>query len=317
MPFYAKPVWSERGHSANATDQVKESLALLAQEKVVMVPGGAFVMGSGPWNFHGANLPLVYELLDGAVYGRDSERRHFFASVLIDFDRGERSLGMFKYCLQNEFLSCEIGHGRTFAPSKLRVNYRFVPDTEYPSNEELTALLRGKAGPSSAGLSKKPSRDSAPLRALNERSDTDSPFGSFDELRRAADSPLYEGGASALKQAGEGERLSVEVVDLLIAAQQPALVKVLNGKRIELTGQVLGSDNGTFRLMRLLVLCCAADAQPLAVQVKTHQGPKPTPMTWVKVTGKVTFAKKGKAMVPVIAAESVVSVSQPDEPFLF
>ena len=186
-----------------------------------------------------------------------------------------------------------------------------VPDTEYPSNEEMAALLRENAGHSGAPSPKKP------LRALNERSDTASPFGSFDELLRAADSPLHQGGAGALKQAGDGERLSVEVVDLLIAAQKPALVKALNGKRIELTGQVLGSDGGNFRLMRLLVLCCAADAQPLAVQVKTHQGPKPTPMSWVKVTGKVIFTKKGKAIVPVIAAESIAPVSQPDEPFLF
>jgi len=180
-----------------------------------------------------------------------------------------------------------------------------VPDPEYPSNKELTEMLRWEK-------SRK-----APLMALNEKSVTDSNFGSIDELLDKADSPLHEGGAGALKTTDDGTCLAVEVVDLLIAAQNPTLLKQLNGKRIELTGQVLSSDGGNFRLLRLLVLCCAADAQPLAVRVETHGKPKPTQMTWVKVAGKVTFAKKGKSVIPVIAAEKVTPVPEPEEPFLY
>jgi len=192
-----------------------------------------------------------------------------------------------------------------------------VPDTEYPSNEELAAMLRENGGASSAERQKRGLRAKGSLRALNERSDTSSPFGSFNQLLRAADSPLHEGGAGAFQPGGDGKCLAVEVVDLLIAAQQPAFYNALNGKRVELTGQVLGSDRGAFRLLRLLVLCCAADAQPLAVRVENHTGPNPTPMAWVKVTGKVSFLKKGKAVVPVIAAENVAAVAQPEEPFLY
>jgi len=186
-----------------------------------------------------------------------------------------------------------------FSPSKN------VPDSEYPSNEELATMLRG-------GKSGK-----VPMTALNERSKTETPFGSIRDVLEQADSPLHEGGSTALKTSDNGAFLAVEVVDLLIAAQNPSLLKQLNGKRIELTGQVLSAEGGNFRLLRLLVLCCAADAQPLAVKVETHGQAKPPQMAWVKVAGKVTFAKKGNTMIPVIAAEKITAIPEPDEPFLF
>jgi len=195
-----------------------------------------------------------------------------------------------------------------------------VPELEYPSNEKLTSILRGDEFVLPADSRQPPKtivHKNAPLQALNERAKPDSPFGSVKDVLRMADSPLQHGGAAAL-QSGEDERcIAVEVVDLLVAAQDPALMKELGGKRIELTGQVLGPEPGNFRLMRLLVLCCAADAQPLAVRVETRGKMKPTQMAWVKVVGKASFEKKGKGTIPVIIAEKITVIPQPEEPYLF
>ncbi|MBH5338290.1 TIGR03943 family protein [Streptomyces pactum] len=59
----------------------------------------------------------------------------------------------------------------------------------------------------------------------------------------------------------------------------------LRGRTVRLTGFVSpGEDRDTWYLTRLLVGCCAADAQ--AVKVEMHGGPRPPrPGTWLSVTG--------------------------------
>ena len=195
-----------------------------------------------------------------------------------------------------------------------------IPELEYPANEKLASILRGDEWVFPADPRKPPRRivhKNAQMKALNERPQSDSPFGSFNDVLKMADSPLHEDGVAALKTGEDSRCLAVEVVDLLVAAQNPKLMKELDGKRVELTGQVLGSEAGNFRLLRLLVLCCAADAQPLAVRVETHEKTKPSQMTWVKVVGKASFAKKGKGSIPVITAEKITVIPQPDEPYLY
>jgi len=201
-----------------------------------------------------------------------------------------------------------------FSPSKN------VPDLDYPSNEKLASLLRGDELIFPADLKKPPRlivHKNAPMKAVNEQPDADTPFGSFNDLLKMVDSPLHDGGTAALKTGDDQRCLAVEVIDLLVASHNPALMKELNGRWVESTGQVLGTGTGNFRLLRLLVLCCAADAQPLAVRVEAHGQPKPAQMTWVRVAGKVTFVKKGKINVPVITAEKITGIPQPDEPFIF
>jgi len=58
----------------------------------------------------------------------------------------------------------------------------------------------------------------------------------------------------------------------------------LTGHQIALTGFVLGPEPGGFQLARLVITCCAADAQPIVAQVLTSAAP-PARDTWVTVTG--------------------------------
>ena len=195
-----------------------------------------------------------------------------------------------------------------------------IPEEEYPSNTKLTEILRGGEMFFPKDAHEPPRwvpHKNAPIKALNERSKADSPFGSLKDVLEMADSPLHESGVAALKTAEDSRCLAVEVVDLLVAAQNRTLMKEMDGKRVALTGQVLQSEAGNFRLLRLLILCCAADAQPLAVRVETNEKTKPDQMVWVKVVGTAHFTKKGKGSVPVITAEQITAIPQPEEPYLY
>ena len=76
----------------------------------MMVPGRAFVMRRSAGNLHCANLPLIHELLDGTVDSCDSKTGKFFASLLPNFSRRQRTLGVLKHSAQNKLLLCEVNH---------------------------------------------------------------------------------------------------------------------------------------------------------------------------------------------------------------
>lgn len=201
-----------------------------------------------------------------------------------------------------------------FSPSK------DVPEDDYPSNAALAAKLRADSNLSMAEVQKLPKgalSPKTPLKALNERPGAETPLGKLADVLKMADSPLHEEGVGALSAGGTGDCRAVEVVDLLVAAQSARLRQELTGQRVELTGQVLGAETGNLRLLRLLILCCAADAQPLAVRIETHEKCRLPQMAWVKVVGKVGFTNRGKESIPFLAAESISAIPRPEEPYLY
>ncbi|GFH34221.1 TIGR03943 family protein [Streptomyces pacificus] len=68
-----------------------------------------------------------------------------------------------------------------------------------------------------------------------------------------------------------------------IARVQQEERQSLQGRTVVLQGFVTPGEDGTWRLARLLISCCAADAQSLAVTV--HGVTAPPADTWVTVTG--------------------------------
>ena len=109
----------------------------------------------------------------------------------------------------------------------------------------------------------------------------------------------------------------VEVGDLLIAAQTKPGMAQYDGKRVEVIGQITPLGDKEFEVVRMLMLCCAADAQMLAVRVQSDPRPPLQPMQWVKVMGRVNFAKKGDLEVPIITAESVVVAPEPADRYVY
>jgi uncharacterized repeat protein (TIGR03943 family) len=132
--------------------------------------------------------------------------------------------------------------------------------------------------------------------------------------------------------------IKVEITDLLYAAQEPSSRKDFEGKRVELIGQLVRPkargasakivDPNTFRVMRLVMVCCAADAMPAALKIQSVQKPDESEMSWLRVTGVVHFRPRPKSVgddgidygdypEPVIVAEKIVNTPAPREKFIY
>jgi uncharacterized repeat protein (TIGR03943 family) len=126
----------------------------------------------------------------------------------------------------------------------------------------------------------------------------------------------------ALRPDKEGN-IHAEVIDLLYACEDPSMRKDFEGKQVAMIGQVAHRnktqhERGPFQLIRFVMVCCAADVQPIAVLV---QYPKTAPdfelMSWVKVIGKVRFQTVDDHLEPVVDALKVAPIPQPADQYLY
>ena len=126
----------------------------------------------------------------------------------------------------------------------------------------------------------------------------------------------------ALRPDREGN-IHAEVIDLLYASEEASMRKDFEGKQVAMIGQVAHRnkarhERGPFQLVRFVMVCCAADVQPVAVMV---QYPKTSPdfelMSWVRVVGKIRFDPAGDHLEPVVDALKVTSIPQPADQYLY
>jgi uncharacterized repeat protein (TIGR03943 family) len=89
--------------------------------------------------------------------------------------------------------------------------------------------------------------------------------------------------------------------------------RTVSGTDVTLTGFVLSQRNDGFVLARLVITCCAADARPVEVFVRspTH----PAEDSWVAVTGRYAGTDKAQPTFPILAASTVLTVTQPVNPY--
>ena len=116
--------------------------------------------------------------------------------------------------------------------------------------------------------------------------------------------------------------IKAQTVDLMYAAQDSSMRPDFENKEVELVGQFMpgrtnNASGNRFSLVNMFVMCCAADARPVAVNVQTPAPTTMTDMSWVKVRGKVTFPIEGGRTVPIVVAESVQPCDPPDESFIY
>jgi len=99
--------------------------------------------------------------------------------------------------------------------------------------------------------------------------------------------------------------------------------KVLTGQMVETTAQVLpekvnNPEGHRLRIFRMLVQCCAADARPFSVPIDFgKKAPEYKDMTWIKVTGKVSYKKEGDQTVPLIEVSKVEETTAPDNAMIY
>lgn len=130
-----------------------------------------------------------------------------------------------------------------------------------------------------------------------------------------------EDAAQYLKKSANGAILA-EVTDLLFAADDDTMRPAFEGKKVELIGQYMPAKDGNvsgqrFQLVRMFMVCCAADARPVAVNIEPGATPKLPEMAWTKVTGTATFPMEGGRRQVVIRGESETPTDPPGETMLY
>lgn len=90
----------------------------------------------------------------------------------------------------------------------------------------------------------------------------------------------------------------------------------LAGGRVSLVGQVdvPGADAAQFGIMRMLVICCIADAITVGIDVLPLPGTKVTTGQWVRVDGILEHDRTGAPLI--LRAASVDRVPEPAYPYL-
>lgn len=115
----------------------------------------------------------------------------------------------------------------------------------------------------------------------------------------------------------------LEVPEIYYTGGDLEVQKVITGQSVETTAQVLpekvnNADGHRLRIFRLMVQCCAADARPYSIPVDFgKKAPEFKEMSWVKVTGKMSYKKEGDQVVPVIEATSIEETPAPADAMIY
>jgi hypothetical protein len=126
-----------------------------------------------------------------------------------------------------------------------------------------------------------------------------------------------EGSEQYLPRAGDGN-VMLEVTDLLYGETEESLRKEFTGKTIEVVGQYLpGSKSNEFKIVRMLIVCCAADARPIAVSVRSENPVSVADMSWVKVIGTAEFQENGAKAKVTFKADKVEPTDPPQDAMLY
>ena len=114
------------------------------------------------------------------------------------------------------------------------------------------------------------------------------------------------------------DNISVEITDLLRAKTIEPLRNFIAGKNVAVVGQfVAGSTEENFRLTRMFIWCCAADARPINVIVEVSAPVYVPELQWVRVIGKPEYSIAGGHAHLLVKADSVVPIKAPKDAMLY
>jgi uncharacterized repeat protein (TIGR03943 family) len=112
------------------------------------------------------------------------------------------------------------------------------------------------------------------------------------------------------------------IMDWLRAFNTGKDINALVGERANVIGFVYRDEENfpgqnTFMVGRFVITCCAADAFPLGIPVVWDDAKQLTDDTWVQVQGVVESIEINNMNIPLIRADSVQTISVPEQPYLF
>lgn len=123
-------------------------------------------------------------------------------------------------------------------------------------------------------------------------------------------------------QTNSDGQILAETVDLMYAASDDAMRVDFDGREVEVIGQIMPARSGNpssnrFHLVRLFVMCCAADARPAGIAVETDNPIELPESGWVKVTGRATFPVENGRHKAVLRANNITPTDPPRNSFVY
>lgn len=100
----------------------------------------------------------------------------------------------------------------------------------------------------------------------------------------------------------------------------PNANEALAGQEVKATGFVYQDERygaDTFMLIRFTVSCCVADASVVGLLVQWPDDQIPEDDTWVEVSGPFVSSELENWKLPIVAAQRVVSIDIPQQPYLY
>ncbi len=110
------------------------------------------------------------------------------------------------------------------------------------------------------------------------------------------------------------------VLDWLRLFDQTSDLASLSGQEADVTGFIyhdIRLEGGQFMVARFSLTCCVADATAIGMVVDWPEAGKLPDNQWVRVRGPVEVGQIEGKTVPLIRAESIEMVPQPEQPYLF
>lgn len=153
------------------------------------------------------------------------------------------------------------------------------------------------------------------------------PHGTFtlEALEQAGSDLAAQVDLAAIQyQPGNGRTIiPLDFREVERATYTPALREQLDGRIGRLRGQFIpGRDGRTFGLVRLKMVCCAADVIPLLILVVSEDGVPALPtMSWVEVEGQVQFRRRrdGTGFTPILVVPSrgrIMPIAPEADPYI-
>jgi uncharacterized repeat protein (TIGR03943 family) len=90
--------------------------------------------------------------------------------------------------------------------------------------------------------------------------------------------------------------------------------RTLRGHTLRVIGFIARTSTDGFLLARLVITCCAADAEPYDLEIRSNERAPPSGQ-WVEVTGRFAGMSARDQVVPVLDAAGLRAVPAPENPY--
>ncbi len=131
---------------------------------------------------------------------------------------------------------------------------------------------------------------------------------------------------TSLAGSGSASQLSTvstdrNVLDWVKGFNNSANVDEFGGQQADVIGFVYSDirfkDQPRFMVARFTISCCVADASAIGVITESADATKLAQDSWVHVTGKFKVEDLAGQKTPVLIADKIEPVKQPDQPYLY